>query len=289
MRLAGRARCGDQVCWRSIEDLAVARLAELWIYPVKGLRGRRLESAQVEPWGLEGDRRWMVVDASGRFVSQREAPRMARVDAELTSTGLRLAAEDLAPFEAATPGASAPKVEVTVWRTPVQAAAVAEDAEAWLAKAIGLEGCRLVHMADPETARPLKPEHGEPGDRVTFADEAPLLMTTHASLDDLNRRLEHSIPMNRFRPNLVLADCEPWAEDEWSRLRMGEVEFDVAWACTRCVVTTTDQATGVRAEDGEPLRTLASFRPYRGGPRFGENLIPRRLGKIAIGDQVVVD
>ena len=267
----------------------MAKLAEIWIYPVKGLRGRRVETAVVEPWGLKGDRRWMVVDAAGRFVTQREAPRMACVDVDLTPNGLRLTTEGLDPLDVATPQASASRIEVVVWRARVQAAPAAEDARAWLAQAIDLEGCRLVHMADPERARPLASEHGVPGDRVSFADGAPLLATTRASLADLNARLERPVPMNRFRPNLVLDECEPWAEDEWSSLHVGEAQFSVAWPCTRCVVTTADQATGARAEDGEPLRTLASFRPGRGGPRFGENLIPRRLGRIAVVDPVAVD
>jgi uncharacterized protein YcbX len=264
----------------------VPRIAEIWIYPVKGLRGRRLETAAVEPWGLEGDRRWMVVDRDGRFVSQREAPDMARVEVEPRPGGLRLSMGGRGSVEVATPDASAPRIATTVWRADVQAALADAAAGDWLAQAIGVDGARLVHMADPAHARPVKPEHGKPGDRVTFADEAPMLLTTRASLDDLNRRLERPVPMDRFRPNLVLDDCEAWAEDGWSRLRAGEVELSVGWPCSRCVVTTTDQASGARAEDGEPLRTLASFRPARGGPRFGWNLIPRRLGRIAVGDPV---
>lgn len=262
------------------------RIAEIWIYPVKGLRGRRLDAAAVEPWGLEGDRRWMVVDRNGRFVSQREAADMARVAVEPRPGGLVLSMEGNGSVEVATPDASAPRIETTVWRARVEAALADAAAGDWLSGAIGVEGARLVHMGDPERARPVSAEHGAPGDRVTFADEAPLLLTTRPSLDDLNGRLAQPVPMDRFRPNVVLEDCAPWAEDGWSRLRIGEAELSVVWPCTRCVVTTTDQKSGARAEDGEPLRTLATFRPARGGPRFGWNLIPRRLGRIAVGDPV---
>jgi uncharacterized protein YcbX len=159
-------------------------------------------------------------------------------------------------------------------------------ADEWLSEAIG-SPCRLVYMADPERARPVDPEYGRAEDRVSFADGFPMLVTTQASLDDLNAQLEHPIPMNRFRPNLVVAGGEAWAEDRWRGLLVGDVMFRVAKECARCVVTTIDQRTAEKSPQSEPLRTLAKFRRKDGNVMFGQNLVPDRRGILRIGDPVV--
>ena len=144
-------------------------------------------------------------------------------------------------------------------------------------------------MADAAGARPVDPDYARPEDRVSFADGYPLLVTNEASLVDLNRRLDRPVPMDRFRTNLRVAGAAAWAEDGWGHLHVGGAEFFVAKTCDRCVVTTVDQATGRKAEDNEPLRTLGGFRrDPRGRTIFGQNLIPRRLGRIAVGDAVEV-
>ncbi len=262
------------------------RVSEIRIYPVKGLRGLSVAAAEVEPWGLAGDRRWMVVDANGRFLSQREAPQMARIDVEPRPGGLRLSAEGWGVCDVAVPDGPA-DLPVTVWRDRLHAAPADGAASRWLDAALDRAGCRLVHMADPATVRPVDPDYGAPGDHVSFADGYPLLLATTASLADLSDRVGRPLPMTRFRPNLVVDGAGPWAEDGWSALAVGAVRFRIAKPCARCVVTTVDPATGIKGADGEPLRTLADYRrDGRGRPIFGQNLIPDGPGRIAVGDAV---
>lgn len=263
-------------------------LEDIRIYPVKGLRGFSVGDALVEPWGLEHDRRWMVVEPSGRFLTQREVPAMARVCATLVPGGLRLSVDGCASHDEPVPGVEADYVEVVVWDDTVSARAASVGAAAWLTAALG-RPCRLVHMDDPAVARPVDPDYAGGDDRVSFADGFPLLVATTASLADLNRRLATPVGMDRFRPNVVVNGAEAWDEDGWSTLSIGGVAFAGVKDCARCVVTTVDQARGVKAQDGEPLRTLARFRRKPGGRIiFGQNLVPRGMGRIAVGDRVTV-
>lgn len=264
----------------------MAHVAEIRIYPVKGLRGHAVPHAAVEPWGLAGDRRYMVVDAAGRFVTQRELPRMAVIEADLMPGGIALSGPGLRRIAVAEPDADAPRAGVTVWHDRVAARDAGAEAASWLSAALGLP-CRLVHMADPASARPVDPDHAEPSDRVSFADGFPLLVTNAASLADLNARLPEPVGMDRFRTNLAVEGAEPWAEDGWWHLRVGPVAFAGTKDCARCAVTTVDQDTGVKSERNEPLRTLAGFRRKAGGRIiFGQNLIPRGAGRISVGDAV---
>ena len=262
------------------------RVAEIRIYPVKGLRGVPLTEATVEPWGLVGDRRFMVTDPGGGFLTQRQYPCMAVIVAGLTATGLRLSAPGQDAIAVASPDPEGPSLSVTVWRNVVAARDCGDAAATWLSEAIGAP-VRLVHMPDPERARPVDPDFSDAGDTVTFADGFPLLVTTLASLGDLETRLGRGVGMDRFRANLVVEGAEPWAEDGWRQLAVGGVRFEGRKDCARCAVTTVDQETGERSPETEPLRTLASFRrKAQGRIIFGMNLIPRAGGRIAIGDRV---
>jgi uncharacterized protein YcbX len=265
------------------------RVTALWLYPVKGLRGRPVATAHVEPWGLAGDRRWMVVDASGTFLTQRQLPRMATLEAEPTDTGLRLRSATGSLVDVETPTADVMPVEVRVWRDRALARPSAHDVDRWLSAELGVP-CRLVHQHEP-SARGIDPVFGRAADRVSFADGYPLLLTNEASLVDLTRRASCSdTPMSRFRPNLVVAGAAPWAEDAWRVVRVRNVSLRAAKPCGRCIVVTTDQVTGHRAGDGEPLRTLASFRRDESGRIvFGQNLIPDGTGSISVGDALTFD
>lgn len=264
------------------------KIDEIRIYPVKGLRGVSVREADVEPWGLAGDRRWMVVDPQQNFISQRQFPRMALIDATLHHNGLRLSATGAEPIDVPVPQGGAGPVEVTLWKSRVAALPAEPGADAWLWRVLGAP-CRLVYMADPANDRPADPDYASPADRVSFADGFPLLATNAASLVDLNARLARPVPMDRFRTSVLVSGAPAWAEDGWRRLRIGEAEFKVVKDCARCAVITVDQSTGQKAEDNEPLRTLGSFRrDVRGRTLFGQNLIPTRLGRIAVGDGVEV-
>ncbi len=267
-------------------------VTEIRIYPVKGLRGCPLVEASVEPWGLAGDRRWLVTDSGGRFVSQREAPLMARIEATAVTGGLVLSADGFGCVDVAAPDAAGgDAVEVTIWRDRVMASPADGAVGEWLSNALGRPGCRLVYMGNPAAARPVNQAYASPEDRVSFADGFPVLLTTTASLADVNARLDRAVPMDRFRPNLVVTGSRPWDEDRWSTLRVGggadAVPFRVAKPCDRCVVTTIDQRTGEKAHDGEPLRTIAALRTSpHARTAFGQNLIPCGEGRVALGDAV---
>ncbi|MFI7500927.1 MOSC domain-containing protein [Streptomyces sp. NPDC049687] len=269
-----------------------AELLSIHIHPVKAFRGQSPREAVVEPWGLAGDRRWALIDDGGKVVTQRQQPRLAQAAAELLpGGGLRLSAPGLEPLAVAVPDPVS-TVSLEIFRDKVEGVLADGTAHAWCSAYLGAD-VRLVHMDDPATRRPVDPEYALPGETVSFADGYPLLVTTVASLEALNSLMaegEHAaegpLPMNRFRPNVVVAGTAPWAEDGWRRLEIGEVAFRVAKACGRCVVTTTDQATTARGR--EPLHTLGRHRRLGGKLVFGQNLVPLTRGTIRAGDPVRV-
>lgn len=265
------------------------RLSALFIYPVKSLGGFAVESATVDPFGLVGDRRFMVVDETGRFLTQRSLPRMALIRTALSSHSLRLA--QAGGGSVTIPLASdpaAPLRTVSVWRSEgLRAEDAGDAAAAWLSDALATR-CRLVRIG-PAFHRPVLKASAVEGDAVTFADACPFLIVSEASLADLNDRLatrgEEPLPMNRFRPNLVVNGCGPYEEDTWPRLQIGGMTFRSAGPSTRCVITTTDQETAERSK--EPLRTLSTYRRNREEPtevNFGQNLIHEtKSGVLRVG------
>ncbi|MFG2307912.1 MOSC domain-containing protein [Streptomyces sp. NPDC048566] len=271
-----------------------AVLHSIHVHPVKAFRAQSLREAEVEPWGLAGDRRWVLIDDGGKVVTQREQPRLALAAAgTLPGGGLRLSAGTVSPVDVAVP-APGPGAATTVDIFGDRVPAVLADAEAhaWCSAYLGTE-VRLAHMDDPAVSRPMDARAGPAGGTVSFADGRPLLLTTLGSLDALNSAIaegDHSgegpVPMSRFRPNAVVAGTEAWAEDGWNRVAVGEVVFRVAGPCGRCVVTTTDQDTALRGK--EPLRTLARRRRLAGKLVFGQNLVPESRGTLRLGDPVTV-
>lgn len=263
------------------------RVDAIFRYPVKSLRGHALAEAEVEPIGLKGDRRWMVVDAGGQFQTIRQIPVMTQIAVEPAADGILLSHHGQGSCFAATPGDGAPEMAVRVWRDAVRARLASPEADAFLS-AVLEKPVRLVHLAD-ETARPVDPAFGAAGDHVSFADGFPLLLTTAESLADLNARLGRELSPLRFRPNLVIGGAEPWAEDTWREIAVGSVRFRVVKPCARCVVTTRDPLTGAQDDPREPLRTLGTFhRAHHGGVIFGQNIIPDGMGAIRVGDPVAV-
>ncbi|HSX62905.1 MAG TPA: MOSC domain-containing protein [Tahibacter sp.] len=261
-------------------------LSALYVYPVKSCAALAPSSARVEPRGLAGDRRWLVVDANGAFVTGRAHSRMPLIRATPLPGGLRLEAPDMPAIEIATPPAAAPRRDVTIWRSSVDAACADAAASAWLRTFLGAD-LSLVHM-DDAAHRGVNPDYGKPGDEVSFADGYPQLLISSAALDALNARLDQPVEMLRFRPNLVVSGTQPHAEDGWKRIRIGEVEFDLVKPCTRCIFTTVDPQRGERDASGEPLKTLTTYRRSPSGVTFGQNLIPRGSGTIGVGDAVHV-
>ncbi len=259
-------------------------LSNIHIYPVKSTRRISLAEARVEFLGLEGDRRWMVVDAAHRFLTQREAPRLALVQAWRVELRLMLAAPGMNLLSVPLPGATAHRLTVNVWRDSVMASPAGDAADQWFTSFLG-RPCQLVYMDNPR-ARLANPDYAAPGSVVSFADGFPLLVTSTGSLAALNRLMSKPVPMHRFRPNVVIAGSEAFAEDNWHRIQIGGVCFQVAKPCTRCIITTTSQDTAVRGK--EPLRTLSTFRKRGSNVYFGENLVPETPGTIRVGDEVSV-
>ena len=268
------------------------QIASLHIYPVKSMRAVDLTSAVVDTLGLEHDRRWLVVDPEGQFITQRNRPRMATMTVNATPSGIKLSADGFAETDISRPS-GAQRQTVTIWGTEVDAVVADDDANAFVSRVMGTEA-RLVFMDD--RARRLKDSvWTETPEPVSFADAFPVLVTTTGSLAALNREIESrggtAIRMAQFRPNVVIDCDDAWAEDGWAQLQIGEVTLDLVKACDRCVVTTTDQTTGeIRGK--EPLASLARIRlstdPRIKGVLFGVNAVPRALGQIKVGDPVRV-
>ena len=259
--------------------------SDLYLYPIKSTAPLPVCEARVEPCGLQHDRRWMVVDADGRFLTGRQLPRLTLVRALPHENGLLLEAPGMPSLPVVFASALA-SVPVNVWKSEVLARPVDAEVDQWLSTFLQRQ-VRLVHM-DEGVSRPMTDPQAQPGDEVSFADAFPLLLITQTALDGLNARLAKPVSMLQFRPNLVVAGAAAHAEDGWKRIRIGTVEFDVAKACVRCIFTTVDPALGERDPYGEPLRTLISYRRSAEGVTFGQNLIPRSCGQIQVGDRVEV-
>jgi len=278
--------------------MTTPRLTALHVYPVKSLAGTAREESAVEPWGPAADRRWLLTTPDGAQLTQREHPRLALASAEplpgdatgrnLGGGGVRVAAPGREPLLIDVPSPDRGTVAVRVWKTKVDAVPAAAAASEWFSGYLGTE-VRLVHLDAPDRRRPIDPDFSRPGETVSFADGFPLLLTTVSSLDALNSLIaqgdhpdEGPLPMDRFRPGVVIEGTAPWAEDGWRRVRIGEITFRVAKPCGRCVVTTTDQRTAERGK--EPLRTLARHRRFGDQLVFGQNLIPEGTGTLRRGD-----
>jgi uncharacterized protein YcbX len=263
-----------------------AQLAAIVVYPVKSCAGNALESAQVQARGLADDRRWMLVDESGRFLTGRQLPRLVRVQAQpLAGDRLRLRAPGIDAIDVGVAEGAA-RVDATVWGSAVSAADAGDEAADWFGRYLGRR-VRLVH-ADQAMRRSLEPDYSQPGDETAFADGYPLLLLSRAASDALAVRAGRDLGWRRFRPNLLVDGVDAHAEDEWRRVRIGTVEFDVVKPCVRCIFTTIDPDSAVAEPDGEPLTTLKSYRRGPGGITFGQNLIARGTGAIRVGDPVEV-
>lgn len=260
------------------------RISGLWIYPVKSCAGIAVASIELGERGLLHDREWMVADARGRFVSQRTHPEMALIRPVLEGDRMFLTAPGREPLEIPLEPRPGRAVAVDIWRDRCRGLSEGPAAAAWLGALLG-EAVTLVRMP-PEEVRPVDPRYAGPGDRVGFADGFPLLLISRASLEDLNARLDEPVGMERFRPNLEVGGCGPFAEDTWRRLEIAGVGFRLAKPCARCVITTVDPATGRRGE--EPLRTLAAYRRFGNKVLFGQNLIHEGRGILQVGDVVHV-
>jgi uncharacterized protein YcbX len=262
----------------------VISVSGLFVYPVKSCSGVMVDEAIVGTTGFELDRRWVVASEDGVFLSQRGHPRLALVKVRVGGNRLWLEAPNLPVIEVPLEREPGPTVKVTVWGDDCAALDEGKDAAEFFSLHLG-SSARLVRLADDDV-RPLSSSSAQPGDRISFADGFPFLLLSEASLEGLNRRLSLPVPMDRFRPNIVVSGCPAHAEDGWRQVRIGDVDFRVVKPCARCVITTTNQETGDRS--AEPLRTLATYRVRESQVIFGQNLIHGGRGSMRVGDPVVV-
>jgi uncharacterized protein len=261
-------------------------IQDIFIYPIKSLGGIRLSEAFVEEKGFQYDRRWMLVDNYGRFVSQREHSGLALLAVELGDNKLlvyhKIEKEKSIqiPFDFTT----GPELTVTIWDDQVVGKVVHPDLDKWFSQMLGFE-VHLVIMPE-QSHRKVDPRYAVNGESVSFADGMPYLLIGQESLDDLNSRLEIPVPMDRFRPNVVFSGGGPFLEDSLRKIKIGEVEFQIIKPCARCVMTTVDQDTGEKSK--EPLKTLSGYRTINNKVYFGQNMVALQSGKIQIGDILLV-
>jgi hypothetical protein len=263
-------------------------LSGLYRYPMKSAAGEALSEAMLDDLGVQGDRRWMAVDAeTGRFLTQRLLPSMTQLNVRWQGHAyIVLSAPGMDELQVAVPDELAPLRPVTIWRDNPQVPDAGDAAAQWLSCWLK-RPCRLVYIS-AERARQIDTAYAQPGERVAFADGFPLLLIGQASLEDLSVRVGRALSMLRFRPNLVVNGSAAYAEDGWSRIRIGEVEFRVVKGCSRCIITTLDPLTGERSEDREPLTSLRRYRERDGEVYFGQNLIACGGGRLALDMPVEV-
>jgi uncharacterized protein len=260
------------------------KLSRLFVYPVKAAAGIELSEATVDAFGIEHDRRWLVVDPDGVAITQRDEPRLALLTPTVIGRGLQLDAAGLHTLliDDAADGESR---FVTVWDDDIAAVDLGATPAQWLSDFLH-RPVRLVYMPD-HTFRSVNALYSPEPRPVSFADAFPFLVLSQESMDELNRRLDQPLQIERFRPNLVIAGAaQPHAEDEWSRFQVGDLEFAGVKPCARCAVPTVDQRTAERGK--EPSRTLATYRKRDGKIYFGQNAIHRGPGRISVGDIVQI-
>jgi uncharacterized protein YcbX len=259
-------------------------LTGLFIYPIKSCRGIPVDQWDVDEFGLRYDRRFMLVDEAGEFMTQRDHPRLVLVSPAITGKVLRVSAPGMPPLELPLEPKATVVTQVTVWDDSCEASWTGEAAARWFSDFLGIP-CSLFHMP-AESFRPTNPAYDPSGSRVSFADAYPLMLISEESLADLNRRLAQPLPMNRFRPNLTVSGGGAYDEDRWTRLEIGSLVLNLVKPCDRCVITTTDQSTTARGV--EPLRTLATYRKVDGKVYFGQNAVHQAPGRLRVGDSVTV-
>lgn len=258
------------------------KLSNLFIYPVKSLSGFSVPNWPVTKTGLKLDRKWMLVDQAGQFLSQRKIARMALIKTSLTENHLILSAPLMQDLRVPLEPVGGETVSCTIWKDQCIARGVSSESDQWLSRFLN-QACRLVYQPDDEIRR-VDPIYAGTTDQAAYSDGFPFLIISENSLVQLNREMQMELPMVRFRPNLVISGCPPYAEDEWREISIGEIEFRLPKPCSRCNVPTINQET---AEIGkEPLTTLNRTRKWQNKVYFGQNALHNQCGELSVGDTV---
>ncbi|MBS2003781.1 MAG: MOSC domain-containing protein [Cyanobacteria bacterium SZAS LIN-5] len=262
-------------------------VSELNFYPIKSCRGTTLDTAQIALRGIDHDREWLVVNATtNNFITQREIAKMCLIEPQVSEDGKVLTLNAPGMEKIIVPVTEEfGQRRVTVWSNACRADDQGDAAAQWFSRYLG-EDCRLVRMSDTHKRQVDQRYAKRKTDQVGFADGFPILLISEESLNDLNNRLPTALPMNRFRPNIVVKGCEAFAEDSWKTIKIGELLFDVVKPCARCVITTIDQSSAEKSP--EPLKTMNLFRNKGNKLMFGQNIVHHSAGKISTGDVLEV-
>ncbi len=265
-------------------------LSEIWIYPIKSLAGIRLSRATVMRKGLQYDRRWMLVDEAGRFITQREHPEMALF--KVTIDNGQLLVKSLTSTESPEsisidliPTINKQHLKVKIWDDEVEAVEADPTHSRWFSEKLGF-ACKLVFFPEGNK-RDIDPKYAHEKEQVSLADGYPFMIIGQSSLDDLNNRMKVALSMRRFRPTFVFTGGEPFEEDNWKFFRIGKNRFKGVKLCARCVLPTVDPDTGIKGK--EPLATLATYRNVNNKILFGQNLIPIDYDEVCEGDEIELE
>ena len=260
------------------------RITEIWIYPIKSLAGIRLQKASVKEKGLQYDRRWMLVDKDGRFLTQREHPEMALFKVMIDSDHLVISKQSQTIRVELKGTDSTDFSKVQIWDDEVEALEVDPAHSKWFSEQLGID-CQLVFFPE-NSRRDVDPDYVPMNKQVSLADAYPFLVIGQSSLDELNRKLEQPVSIKRFRPNFVFMDGLPHEEDTWRNFKIGGVSFEGVKPCARCVLTTVNPETGEKGV--EPLKTMSAYRRLDGKVYFGENIITRMEGEVNESDEIEI-
>lgn len=263
--------------------MSASTLSTIHVYPVKSVAGVSMSTAWVEKQGLMFDRRFMLAKADGAMVTARKYPHMVQVKSVLCPDGLLFTAPNRPSLRIRYSTFKMQSTPVTVWGDTFSAYTTSDEADDWFSEVVG---CRVELVFTGEQSHRIREKLGH---NVSFADGYPLLIISEGSLADLNERSRETHTMDQFRANLIASDLEPFVEDSWKRIRIGEVEFEIVKPCERCILTTVDTEKGVFKASKEPLKTLSKFRANElGGVFFGQNLVAKNEGMIRAGDAIEV-
>ncbi len=260
-------------------------LSEIYIYPVKSLAGINVSNWPVNEKGLLHDRKWMLIDSNKQFLSQRRIPEMALIKTALTNKQLILSTDTSGNLSIPLYPEGGKEVISTIWHDQCPAKTVSNEADQWFSDFLGIQ-CQLVYQAD-ETIRPVDPAYANSTDKVNFSDGFPFLIISQASINDLNQAMDSAISIQRFRPNLVIANCDSYAEDQWREITINQISFRLPKPCSRCSVPTIDLETAQTGK--EPLATLNRLRKWDKQVYFGQNALHDKTGKLIAGSNVEIN
>jgi uncharacterized protein YcbX/ferredoxin len=273
------------------KNMPTVTVSNLYIYPIKSTMGISLPQASIDELGLAFDRRFVISDNSGQFISARTEPTLCLVKTLLTDNGITLSAPAMPTLFLVYENFSEQYKNVNVWDDEIAGQLCSTKANSWFSNYLQ-RPCQLLYFGKASSR--VRKANTDNARKVAFADGYPLLLISQASLDDLNQRLlannQKTVSMANFRPNIVVDNCLPFAEDGWQYIRIGEIEFKVSKPCERCILTTVNPENGIKDRQQQPLSTLKTYRQTRSGEvLFGQNLIPLTSGRINQGDKLTVN